>query len=105
MKAKIIAKLETSDHDGYCSDAECEYKIETKTYIVDLPEKYNIYTKDKLNFYNKNDEDEFIKLLPVPELNYYESQFCDLSEECSQHNLKRHDYKYTIIDIEILFIL
>jgi hypothetical protein len=38
MKAKITARLETYDHDGYCSGEECEYECKIIEQIVDVPE-------------------------------------------------------------------
>ena len=40
MRAKITALLETSDHDGYCSGEECEYKIDEVVKIINVPTEY-----------------------------------------------------------------
>lgn len=100
-KAKIRAKLEISDHDGYCSGEECEYEIKNVSHIVDLPDQYKSYPEGKI----KN-IDEFTidwkKLLPEPELNNHGSYYCRVSNECEAHGLEQHDYKYTIQSIEIV---
>lgn len=100
LKAKITAKLETSDHDGYCSGEECEYEVKTQSYIVDLPSEYANYPMGKLNNldeYGVNWE----RVLPEPIINNG-SGYCDLSEECVNHDLGIHDYRYTILSVEII---
>ena len=99
MKVKIISNLETSDHDGYCSGEDCEYKIKVVKTIVDLPTKYKFHSKGKIN---NLDEFDWIKLLPEPELNLSGSYYCDVDEECEANGLGRHDYKYTILSVEII---
>ena len=101
LKAKIIAKLETSDHDGYCSGGECEYEVKTVTYIIEVPCEYKNYPVGKLNNFDEYGID-WDKLLPEPDLNNYGSGYCDLSDECDNNNLDKHDYRYTIISIELI---
>jgi hypothetical protein len=101
LKAKITAKLETSDHDGYCSDEDCEYEVKTVSYIVDLPDQYNSYPEGKIKNINQFDN-KWINLLPEPELNGYGSMYCCVSDECEAHGLYKHDYKYTILSVEII---
>jgi hypothetical protein len=100
LKAKITAKLETSDHDGYCSGSECEYEVKKLSYIVDLPTEYNNYPLGKLHNLNEHGID-WTELLPEPVMNYG-SGYCDLSEECHNHNIGIHEYRYTIISVEII---
>ena len=100
LKAKINAKLETSDHDGYCSGEECEYDVKTVTYIVDLPNEYKNYPQGKLLNIDEFDVD-WENYLPKPILNNG-SGYCGLSEECVNHKLDIHDYKYTILSVEII---
>lgn len=54
-KVKIIAKLETSDHDEYCSGEECEYKVKIVSHVIELPDKYKNYPTGKLNILDEND--------------------------------------------------
>lgn len=100
MRVRITSKLETSDHDGYCSEGECEYKVKTKSHVVDLPIEYKNYPEGKLvNFdeFGINWED----FLPTPELSDG-SCYCDLSTESVANGLNRHEYRYTILSIEII---
>lgn len=100
MKVIIKSKLETSDHDGYCSGGECEYEVKIQSHIADLPIEYKNYPEGKLvNF------DEFKinweNFLPTPDLSNG-SGYCDLSSESDANGLDRHDYRYTILSIEII---
>jgi hypothetical protein len=101
MKAKITTQLETSDHDGYCSGEDCEYEVQTHSYIVDLPDQFKNYSEGKLNNFDKYNF-EWDLLLPEPKLNNDGSFYCNLSKESETHGLNRHDYRYTIISIEII---
>ncbi len=98
MKVKIISKLETSDHDGYCSGEECEYECKHVETIVPVPNMYKSYPKGKINDLDKFD---WIKLLPEPDLNTSGSYYCDNSDECETKGLGSHDYRYTILSVEI----
>ena len=91
---KVTAKLETSDHEGYCSGNECQYERKTVQETILLPAKIR----------NVQDlaEHNLEGYLPKPDLNYYGSCYCDLSSKCEKHGLRCHDYKYTIKSIEIL---
>ncbi len=90
MKFKIVAKLEISDHDGWCSGGECEYTHTIKNYIVNIPDE---------EYY---DGINLINFLPTPEINTWGSYYCDLSDESKKNNLSNHDYKYTIVKAVIL---
>ncbi len=90
MKVKITAKLEISDHDGWCSGSECEYTHTIKTYIVNISDE---------EYYDGID---WIIFLPTPEINTFGSYYCDLSDESEKNNLSNHDYKYTIVNVVIL---
>ena len=90
MKLKIISKLETSDHDGYCSGGECEYECKIVENIVDVPEKYKsnpkgiLYKYDECDNIQDNDNDneyDWEKLLPKPEINDSGSYYCKLSRK------------------------
>jgi hypothetical protein len=100
LKVKITSKLETSHHDGYCSGDECEYDVDTKSYIVDLPEELNGSYDDifsELDF-------EWEDLLPIPNLNNRgnNSFYCRNSCESSKNHLGKHDYRYTILSVELI---
>ncbi len=91
MKVKITAKLEISDHDGWCSDGECEYSYSTKKYTIHFPDyKY------------LGDQTNWCLYLPQPELNMWGSGYCDVSNESVKHDLSKHEYRYTIIKVDII---
>lgn len=98
MKAKITARLETSDHDGYCSGDECQYECKIIEQIVDVPNQYKNSKPGKID---DIEEYNWYKFLQEPELNYYKSYYCNLSPESEEAELDRHDYKYTIICVEL----
>ena len=113
MPIKVFYKLETSNHDGYCSGDECEYTESDKTYVLsdhDLSD-FCGHDLDKvlLDYNNGNRADmnadiyqALVKIeqqLPQPDVGGG-SSYCGLSKECKQKNLDRHDYRITIIDME-----
>ena len=94
MKVKIKAKLEISDHDGYCSGGECEYSFSIKEYIIDVPnDEYNEYDGNYINW---------VYYLPKPNIDTWGSGYCDLSNECNVNGLDKHDYRYTILEVTIM---
>jgi hypothetical protein len=99
-KIKITAYLETSDHDGYCSGNECEYKKTIIEHIFDFAQNENNKNLQLglLNDYNEND---WIKYLPEPKLNLSGSYYCDCYLK-NKYGLNKHDYKYKIKSIEII---
>lgn len=98
MKAKITARLETSDHDGYCSGDECQYECKIIEQIVNAPNQYKNSKPGKID---DIEEYDWYKFLQDPGLNYYESHYCNLSHECVNSGLERHDFRYTIICVEL----
>ncbi len=96
MKINITAFLETSDHDGYCSDSECSYskKVVNENIDIDIKLLYFPITDE-----NKN---QFIKFLPEPYINSEGSYFCYNSTKSTYYGINKHDYRYTIIDFKIL---
>lgn len=98
-KAKIISKLEISDHDGYCSGGECDYECKIVENIVIVPLQYNTYPKGKLlNLEEYNWE----ILLPKPKINNNGSFMCKLSSKSKINEIDKHDYKYTILSVEFI---
>ena len=80
MKAKITAKLEISDHDGYCSGGGCEYKCSTVIKIIDVPQEYKNNKRGKIRNVNEYD---WIQFLDIQELNHSGSYYCNLSDRKS----------------------
>lgn len=96
---KIIAKLETSTHDGDCSDEECTYKSSIIVQHCKIPDKYKklpIYTE--LGIF----DEEWEKYLPKPEFDKYQSHQCDLNKKCIEADLGVHDYRFTIKSVHIV---
>jgi hypothetical protein len=100
MKAKITAKLETSDHDGYCSGNECEYESFIVEKKVNIPQEYKNHEVGKIININEYEWENF---LDPPVLNDYGSHYCELSCKCEECGVERHDYKFTIITVEIIY--
>lgn len=104
-KISIKALLETSDHDGYCSGDECEYKSKIIIKLCDIPVEYENHPLGMINQENFSDDEwsnYWSKYLPCPDLNTSESYYCDLSSKCSSIGLGRHDHKYTILQVKIV---
>ncbi len=98
-KIKITTILETSDHDGYCSGDESYYESKEKVFILETPQKYIDYPIGIIENY----DEEFIeKFLPIPEINMNGSYTCKNSKESELKDLGIHDYRYNIINVEII---
>lgn len=91
IKISVTVQLETSDHDGYCSDNECEYKKQVVEHTICVP-----------NNWKNLADDELIKYLPEPKLNNNGSYYCYVGGNSKLNNLDKHDYKYTILDIRVV---
>lgn len=101
MKAKITSILETSDHDGYCSENECEYYESKITKIVDVPSIYSSYPLGFLKNINEYNWKSFF-VSDIEPYKHTKSFFCGLSDECKKNELGRHDAKYSIISVELI---
>jgi hypothetical protein len=97
--------LETSDHDGYCSDNECNYNVVEQEHII-----YNVSVPDDLPdgelYYDDTQEQYFISLLPKLHLwestNTFKSGYCSISPKCKNNNLCHHDYRYNIKSVSVI---
>ncbi len=102
MKVKIKAKLEIADHDGYCSGNDCEYSYSIKEYIVDIPID-DEWIKEYIDMSNIKDCGiDWYNYLPVPNIDTYGSYYCDLTDECEEHDLDKHSYRYTVLNVVVL---
>ena len=111
-KIVLAYQVETSDHDGYCSGAECEYEwnIEYKEYDIKmLPKRLqNFKIGTEINI--ENDLEIIVDSLGVKrELERDvesgmggESMYCELSEECFEHNLHIHEFRITPLSAKFL---
>jgi hypothetical protein len=97
-KVLITALLEISDHCGYCSGEECEYKSNQIIHLCDVPEEYEDNEIGKIDNFS---EHNWFQYLPEQDING-RSYYCDLSDECNEAGLEKHDYKYTILNVEIV---
>ena len=100
MKAKITAQLETSDHDGYCSGGVCEYETKITTTIINTPKQYLSHSLGLIDI-DDLDEYDWVCHLKEPEINYSGSCYCDLSSTSELNGLDKHDYRYTILKVEL----
>lgn len=101
--ARITAQLEMNDHDGYCSDDDCEYTKQIIKVNVIVPEKYKEHPVGKIDDTNEHKwayHHMWAKYLPLPEVNICGSGYCKF------HNPKggvgQHQYRYTIKKVEII---
>lgn len=112
LKILITALLEISDHDGYCSGNECEYTLRKIVHLCDVPEEYQDYEVGKLEKEEEKEEwsdkewsEYWIHYLPEQEVNTHESYYCELNPGCESVGLERHDYRYTILNVEIVDVV
>lgn len=94
----ISYDLETSDHrghDGYCTDDECVYE-KTYGYQVVPVKKYIL---EKYPYDDPNNFKYYEPFLNIPEIKFG-SKYCDLSDQCEENGLTRHDFRFTITDID-----
>jgi hypothetical protein len=96
-KVKIEAQLETSDHDGYCTDNECDYNTEIVVHYVDVPKEYQDHSLGPID----QDGYDWKSLLPNPGVEG-NSCYCSLCQECIDAGLDIHDYRYTIQSVELV---
>ena len=87
----ITFKEEVSDHDGYCSGGECDLssRIYNKIVEVDVNEINN-----DLQYYIKYADDVVI--------NDDGSNYCDLSEDAITAGLGHHDYRITVLKVNLV---
>jgi hypothetical protein len=90
VRIRISAKLETSDHDGYCSGGECEYECK------EVVHEYDLQNGDVTDI----DLADYAKFLPFPIIDTGGSGYCGVSSRCSRAGLAKHDYRYTIHSVE-----
>jgi hypothetical protein len=103
----IEYKLQSSDHDGYCSDNECHYNEEIKIFESNKILEEHKYLYDcELNEY---DDKYFISLLPKLCLwensnkfdHTFKSGYCTIDFKSKHERLSQHDYKYEILRVSM----
>lgn len=116
---KLTVEIEKSDHNGYCTGAECEYTSElvTKTFSSSELGSIGDIFKTLKSFTTKNGDvfldlyDEEIKI-QIPLDKFFEedinvqgelgSNYCSLDGYCEENLLERHDYRINLISVEVL---
>jgi len=95
MLIQLTCKIEKSDHEGYCSDAECEYEQYNQTETLEIPDDFQF---NSIMTYEWSDK-QLEKFDPKV---YKEGSFyCSISPESIEHGLGYHDFKITPISITI----
>ena len=99
---KIVINI--ADHDGYCSDSECQLrteKVKLKINICDFPilRKY-LQDGGDINDFKWNYDEYFPSL--NKQIKSYGSGYCSLSRECSQLYLKVHSYDVASIKAKVI---
>lgn len=89
---RITAKLETSDHDGYCSADDCEYSSTLVVHDYCIPNDEITAAAAASSLY--------AKYLPAPKIHDGGSYYCGLHPRCVLAGLGKHDYRYTVISAE-----
>jgi hypothetical protein len=107
---KIKYLLQTSDHDGYCTDEEAEYAESREHVEVEVPEKD--LKSATVNALSKELQ-ELTKFIPKPKsvknLDSIESRvrgskgdpdcYCDIDTESLSHGLVQHSYRLTVLEV------
>ena len=87
----ITFKEEVSDHDGYCSGGECDLSTRIYDKIVEVD----------VNEIN-NDLQYYIKYADDVVINDDGSNYCDLSEDAITAGLGHHDYRITVLKVNLV---
>jgi len=95
--AIITAQLETNNHDGYCSDEDCEYTRKIVKATIVVPEQYRTHPVGKIV---NTKEYKWANHLQVPEVNVQGSGYCKFVKP--EGGLGQHEYRYTIKKVEIV---
>lgn len=99
MIIQLTATLETSFHDGYCTDNECEYSCEKGQELVTIDDI------DVFASIFQNGPSALEQFLRTPHLYCGKNSFyCKNSQESIQHGVEQHEYKYTINAIHVVKI-
>ena len=98
---KIKAKLETSNHCGYCTGEECRYKVKKKYYYVDIPDDKKWMKELKIGTKFKISDYHWESLLPIPDV-FRGFWTCSCTDEVVKSGLSVHDYRYTILSVYIV---
>jgi len=99
MLVELTLRVLSSHHDGYCSDNECELNEYIKVIRFETAILETLPT----------DKEACLDLIPIhireyidPDVECTGSGFCDLTDECEEEGLERHDFKYVVDKVEII---
>lgn len=87
----ITFKEEVSDHDGYCSGGECDLSTRIYNKIVEVD----------VNEIN-NDLQYYIKYADKVIINDDGSYYCDLGDGAKIAGLGQHDYRITVLKVNLV---
>jgi len=102
---KIWYAEETSTHDGYCTDGECEYEKHEKVDYLEIPEEL---TNNSDGWVDLEVHSEYFTKLANKYNTYVfedrglQSGYCEASEECKLNGLGTHERRVTIYLARIL---
>jgi hypothetical protein len=84
MDLVVDYTLETSDHDGYCSDDYCHYN------------KMSKLDKIKVNVSETITDKNVSRFIDTPKINIDGSYICGLDPTSKKNGLSRHEYRITV---------
>lgn len=99
-RIRITAKLETSNHCGYCTGERCVYEVNTKNYYVKPPKDAEWISECDIGYKFKISDYNWESLLPRPDV-FRGYWTCSCSEEVEKSGLQKHDYRYTIMSVKM----
>lgn len=106
-KARVQGLMELADHDGYCTDKECEYEHYDVDELIDLPTPFDSHPVGPLSAV---DRDSFwwhhVVTMPKSDDSCHDrrSNACKMSTECEEKQLWPHDPRFTVRHVEIVEI-
>jgi hypothetical protein len=101
--ARITAKLEMNNHDGYCSGDECKYTKKIVKVNIVVPDEFKDFPVgrcDKRKRRCEKIEYKWANHLPLPDVNYSGSEYCECHKP--EGGVGKHEYRYTIKKVEIV---
>jgi hypothetical protein len=96
QSVRITAVLEISDHDGHCSDNENEYTRKIVRRVVDIPANIDL-DDEALVASNYSSLEQYLE---APRVRLGGSGYCGVSQKSRRAGLDKHEYAYTIQDVE-----
>jgi len=101
--ARITAKLEMNNHDGYCSGDECQYTKKIVKVNIVVPDEFKDFPVGRCDIRKRRCEKieyKWANHLPLPDVNYCGSGYCGCRQP--EGGVGQHEYRYTIKKVEIV---